>query len=43
MIMQVGLSAVPTEIKKTEDFRNWYTSEVIKNPYSPSNLTFLCP
>jgi hypothetical protein len=29
MIIQVGLSAVPTEIKKSEDFRNQYSSAII--------------
>ena len=29
MIMQVGLSAVPTEIKKTKDSRNSYSSAII--------------
>jgi hypothetical protein len=29
MIIQVELSAVPTEIKKSEDFRNRYSSAII--------------
>jgi hypothetical protein len=30
MIIQVELSAVPTEIKKSEDFRNRYSSAIIE-------------